>query len=102
MSIHQNHTESELEEFKIIYLRKRNLQFIASIPLIIALLGLLLKGTTELVELPKDIVFPILSGAILLFFIFSIINWRCPACNCYFGQRLNPKNCPKFNISLRD
>jgi hypothetical protein len=33
--------------------------------------------------------------------VFSITNWRCPACNVYLGKRANPGACPKCGARLR-
>lgn len=33
--------------------------------------------------------------------IFSLSNWRCPACNKYFGKVINPGFCPGCGVQLR-
>ena len=30
--------------------------------------------------------------------LFSLINWRCPACNKYLGKNLGWKHCPRCGI----
>lgn len=34
--------------------------------------------------------------------IFSLINWRCPACGRYLGRTFNPAFCPRCGIALRE
>jgi rubrerythrin len=41
---------------------------------------------------------------IVLFFaaavVFSLFNWRCPACSSYLGKRFNPRFCPSCGAQL--
>jgi hypothetical protein len=32
--------------------------------------------------------------------IFSVRNWRCPACNMSLGRAFNPKHCRNCGIAL--
>jgi hypothetical protein len=34
-------------------------------------------------------------------FISMFIIWRCPNCNSYLGNSMNPSNCPKCDVRLR-
>ena len=40
-------------------------------------------------------------AVVFLAVIFSFINWRCPACNKYFGKGFNFKFCPKCGAVLQ-
>jgi hypothetical protein len=44
----------------------------------------------------------VVGTVILAFFGFSLVNWRCPSCGAYLGQRLNPERCPACRVELRD
>jgi hypothetical protein len=33
--------------------------------------------------------------------IFSVLNWRCPACNMSLGRAFNPRHCRECGIALR-
>jgi len=87
------------------YERRRRRQTISGLPLIILIIGLLLTGfpdTGPIFGLSQDLVLPLVGVSILGFFGFSLVNWRCPSCNSYFGQRLNPKKCPNCEAILRN
>ena len=50
-----------------------------------------------------DQTFLVVVGVVILgFFGFSLINWRCPSCGAYLGQRLNPRDCSACGAPLRD
>ncbi|MGH7470954.1 MAG: hypothetical protein ACRENP_23650 [Longimicrobiales bacterium] len=34
--------------------------------------------------------------------IYSLINWRCPACTRYLGRSINPAFCAKCGAQLRE
>jgi len=33
--------------------------------------------------------------------VFSLVNWRCPACKGYLRKATNPKFCPNCGVALR-
>ena len=33
--------------------------------------------------------------------VFSLMNWRCPACNAYLGKAISPNFCPKCGVALQ-
>jgi len=33
--------------------------------------------------------------------VFSLYNWRCPACNKYLGKQRSPKYCSKCGVALQ-
>jgi hypothetical protein len=41
--------------------------------------------------------FVLVAGAL----IFSLRNWRCPACNRYLGRTFNPRYCQGCGFELR-
>ncbi len=85
--------------------KRRCRQGIASIPFMAAVVGLVLAGFPDLgrvMGFSQDLVFPIVGLAVIAFFGYSLVNWRCPSCNRYFGQRLNPKRCSGCGTDFRD
>jgi hypothetical protein len=51
----------------------------------------------------SDQAFLVVVGVVILgFFGFSLVNWRCPSCGAYLGQRLNPRECNACGANLRD
>ena len=39
-----------------------------------------------------------LGGTLLVFTIFYLVLWRCPACRSHFGRDYNPKTCPACGV----
>lgn len=37
---------------------------------------------------------------VLLALVFSLMNWRCPACNRYLGKQLWVRHCPQCGVQL--
>ena len=82
-----------LEEFAA----RRKRQLIATIPVLVLLIGYVLLG-----ERAEQTAYPfILIGVVVVILIFSFRNWRCPACDGYLGRGLNPKFCSKCGAQLR-
>jgi rubrerythrin len=38
---------------------------------------------------------------IMVLIIFSLFNWRCPACGRYLGRAVNPKFCSRCGAKLQ-
>ena len=94
-----NGTNAEIiEEFK----KKRTRQIMAIGPIILAFIALLsVEGKpTGIFGLPPNTVLGISFGLIISVLIFSLFNWRCPACNKYLGKAINPKFCAKCGVQL--
>ena len=88
-----------IEQFK----KKRIRQIMAVGPIILAFIALLsVEGNpTGIFGLPSNIVLGISFALIISVLIFSLFNWRCPACNKYLGKAINPKFCAKCGVQLR-
>jgi hypothetical protein len=85
--------------------RRRRNQLLSITPFLGVLAAMLFSGSTDLSDLlgiTNQALVPIIGGAILSFFAYSLYNWRCPACNRYLGQRMNPKQCSGCGIRLSD
>jgi hypothetical protein len=98
MELKRSNTEI-IEEFK----QKRTRQIMAVGPIILAFIALFSAeaNPTGIFGLPPNIVLGITFALIISVFIFSLFNWRCPACNKYLGKAINPKFCAKCGVQLR-
>ena len=97
MELNRSNTEI-IEEFK----RKRTRQIMAVGPIILALIALFsVEGNPAgIFGLPPNTVLTISFALIISVLIFSLLNWRCPACNKYLGKAINPKFCAKCGVQL--
>jgi hypothetical protein len=99
------YTEQQKQEFKNQYSIRRRRQLMVSVPLILVLIVFATanEGTgLVLGAIPINLLAPVFIIAIVGVLIFSLRNWRCPACNKYLGKTFNPKFCSKCGVSLRD
>lgn len=88
-------------QFKI--RRQRQLMFFYSPLAILAILAFAVDETTGLIlgYIPASALVPVVIVALVGALIFSFKNWRCPACNSYFGKAYNPSFCSKCGVKLR-
>lgn len=98
------YTEMQKEEFREQFMARRRRQLILAAPVILVALSLTFAseigdagvfGISEDAWLPFALVF--VFGALL----FSLKNWRCPACNRYLGKAINPRFCGKCGAPLQ-
>lgn len=74
------------------------------IPFIVLILVFMTESkTTGLVlwSIPVAVFLPIFIVAFLFVLIFSLINWKCPACRKYLGRSFYPNYCSKCGVALR-
>jgi hypothetical protein len=94
-------TEQEKAALRAQFAARRRNQIILAIPLIAVILLLLTsEGKDSIMGLPLAIAGP---GAIVLILaglVFSLYNWRCPACNGYLGKAISPKFCARCGVEL--
>jgi len=92
--------ERVIEEFR----RRRTRQFIVIVPMVAVLFFMTTRGEGESISfagLPEAVVGAAALAIILAALVFSIYNWRCPACNRYLGKAINPAFCSKCGAQLR-
>jgi hypothetical protein len=90
-----------VEEFR----KKRTRQIIASIPVIVAVLILVPmdEGSAEgIAGIPASVLVGFAFASIVGIVIFSLFNWRCPACHGYLGRRISPRFCSRCGEQLLD
>lgn len=96
-----DHQKRQVERYRDEYAVRRRRQAFAVIP--VALLGLAgaVSGGTFF-GMGQDGVMAAVGVVVLGLFGFSLVNWRCPSCGAYLGQRLNPKRCRSCGVEFRD
>jgi hypothetical protein len=97
------HTEDQKRAFREEFRLRRRRQWIMALPF------LLVMGAVALAREPGDSLFglaprvwvpvalAVLAGAV----VFSLRNWRCPACKGYLGRGFGPRFCPRCGVALQ-
>lgn len=99
------YTEQQKQDFKDQFAARKKRQIFLMIPIFLLAIAL---GTmseskgTILGMFPAVYVLPIFIAAVIGALIFSMKNWRCPACDKYLGKGFSPKFCPKCGVQLSD
>jgi hypothetical protein len=98
------HTEQQEAEFRQQFSIRRKRQIILAIPLVALMVGFAVltdEGSGTIAGLPPSVAGPglivLVAGAV----VFSLKNWRCPACDRYLGKGMSPRFCPKCGVALR-
>ena len=98
------YTGEQEAEFKRQFAVRRRRQVALAVPMFAAILVMMFvrrSDQQELFGVPAStwgVAFLILvAGAIM----FSLRNWRCPACDRYLGRQRSPKFCPKCGVALQ-
>ncbi|MDH3297861.1 MAG: hypothetical protein OEM96_06250 [Gemmatimonadota bacterium] len=91
---------TQLARVQTEYAIRRRRQAISTIPVGALGLAVTISGG-GLFGLGGSAVLVVVGAVVLSFFGFSVSNWRCPACDRYLGQRLNPSECPSCGQALR-
>jgi len=97
------YTEEQKASFKRQFSAKRRKQIIVAVPLIAVIILLALAGEeSEKVVLGMSTAVWVLIAALIIVagVVFSLYNWRCPACNKYLGKAMSPKFCVKCGVAL--
>jgi hypothetical protein len=92
--------QKTVEEFK----KRRNRQIAVTVPLIAVMIAVLYVS-----DHPEAVLFGVkglhvIYGSLAVLaagVVFSLYNWRCPACGKYLGKGINPKFCPKCGARLQ-
>ncbi len=99
-----HYTDRQQAEIRTLFALRRRRQLLISLPLIALIMGIAFlenSNTGAFLGIPPSIVFPgflaMIAGAI----VFSLYNWRCPACNKYLGKQRSPKYCSKCGVELQ-
>lgn len=96
--------EQQLADFKAEFAKRRKRQLLVSLPVVAAILIFAVvsqNARVSLLGLPPALVGGIAFAVVLGTLVFSLWNWRCPACNRYLGKGISPSFCPKCGVPLR-
>jgi hypothetical protein len=90
-------TEREREKIQEEFAARRKRQMLALIPAfgVMLLLVILENRVTSMV------LTVLLVAVIGTLFVFSLRNWRCPACEGHLGRGMSPRFCSKCGVQLR-
>ncbi|HEV7764479.1 MAG TPA: hypothetical protein VGQ76_05720 [Thermoanaerobaculia bacterium] len=85
------------------FARRRTRQWLLVIPMVLAIIAIRAADTGEdfVYGLPSGVVIGIGFALLIGGIIFSLINWRCPACSKYLGKAINPTFCGKCGFKLK-
>ncbi len=64
-------------------------------------IGLVRPGHSVALGIPVVAFMPLIVGVAIFATVFSLFNWRCPACNRYLGRTLAPRYCSRCGAELR-
>lgn len=97
-----DYTPQQIEGFKTEFARRKKLQFAVAVPFILVLFGsILFRDLAEAIA-DSGAAAPIAFGAAVVgMLVFSLRNWRCPACDRYLGRSTSMRHCPKCGVTLR-
>jgi len=99
-----DHTEEQLAAFKSEFARKRRNQFIVAMPVIALVVVSIFfeeQAQTAIEGLPPAVAAGAVAIAVVGLLVFSLRNWRCPACEGYLGRNTNMVHCPKCGVALK-
>jgi hypothetical protein len=98
------YTEEQKARFRETYATRRRRQLALTVSLAALFFALFFVGPRYLGKIPglsvtaiAPLSFVLVAGAL----IFSLRNWRCPACNRYLGRTFNPRYCQGCGFELR-
>jgi hypothetical protein len=99
------YTEEQKAAFRTEYAARRKKQLFISIPLAVFMIGVLLvldeKAKGPIFGVSPSIVVAVLAAVMVAGVVFSLLNWRCPACRRYLGKHINPSFCHRCGVPLR-
>ena len=99
------YTEEQKATFKQQFAERRKRQIILAIPLVALVVGFAVftdeRNQVALPGVPASAVAPVFLVVVVGALIFSLRNWRCPACDKYLGKGVSPRFCPKCGVALQ-
>ena len=97
------YTEIQKQEFAREFARRRKIQLILMAPMaVLAFSFVFLADQTKDGQTAETaaIFMPMAIAAIIGVVLYSLKNWRCPACNSYLGRSISPRFCPSCGAPL--
>jgi hypothetical protein len=98
------YTDSQVCEFQHQFAQRRKRQLFATIPVVGAVLLVIAADRlrTPVLGISPSVMAPFAFAVVVGMVVFTLVNWRCPACNSYLGKRLNPSFCSSCGVQLRE
>ena len=97
-------THDQQNEFQRLFALRRRRQMILAVPLLAVFIAVMaVKDRPEgvILGLPANMVGPVFLALAVGALLFSLWNWRCPACAKYLGKSISPRFCPKCGVALQ-
>ena len=98
------HTEEQKAQVRTLFAIRRRRQLLLSLPLFVLIMGFafLENGETGAIfGIPASMTIPGILAVVVGAILFSLYNWRCPACNKYLGKQRSPQYCSKCGVALQ-
>lgn len=98
------YAEGRKSDIRKSFAARRRRQLMLSAPTFLLMFGVILlenRGQTALYGVETGSLVTFLFLAIAGAIVFSLWNWRCPACNGYLGKRISPKFCSRCGVELQ-
>ena len=99
------YTEGQKASFRQEFAARRKRQLILAVPLVAVFVGYAVLADQRngggVLGMPVAVIAPalllLMGGAI----VFSLRNWRCPACDKYLSRGMSPRFCRKCGVALQ-
>ena len=99
------YTDDQKAAFRAEFAARRKRQLFVSIPLVVFMLGVMIvldeRTKAPVLGLSPSVVIGIFAVVMGGGLVFSLLNWRCPACARYLGKHINPSFCHRCGAPLR-
>jgi len=98
------YTDEEQAEFKRLFVvrrRRRRLVVLSFLAVVLTVLVLRVRGVEEVLGVPSWRWGLYVFGYGVLVVLFTLVNWRCPACNRSLGRYGNPRFCFRCGVPLQ-
>jgi rRNA maturation endonuclease Nob1 len=92
------------DQIKEEFAKRKKRQYILSAPIILFLVAAMLvskHSEIKMFGLSNGIIVGLAFALVLVFVIYTIRNWRCPACEKYLGRSISIDFCPKCGVKLK-
>ena len=98
------YTEQQKQEFKTEFARRRRRQIVVTIPAVVVIIAWVLMAEDAMplpAGVPQGAALVVFFAAVFGMLVFSLFNWRCPACRSYLGKGISPRFCRHCGVALR-
>jgi hypothetical protein len=93
------YTREQLAGFKAEFARRQKRQFAVAAVIFGGAISMMILRNRAPLESGMGLM--LLLGAVAAILIFTLQNWRCPACQKYLGKGGFPRFCPRCGVPLK-